>query len=122
MKNHHPGQDPIPAQLKRLIVDLFRLDISEPEAIADDAPLIGGSLGLDSLDALELAICLEEKFGVTIQSREESLRAFASIASLTRYIVSRTQAVPFGPSSPVLPELPVGLALGWEEKYPEPVR
>ena len=112
MKNLPSVQDPIRSQLKRLIVDLFRLDISDPESIPDSAPLLDGNLGLDSLDALELAICLEEKFGITIQSREESHRAFASIDSLTGYIESRMQVIPFGPNSPVLNELSGRLAVG----------
>ena len=92
MKNERLNLDPIPSRLKHLIVDLFRLDIAEPDQIANDAPLIGGSLGLDSLDALELAMAVEEMFGLVIHSREESLHAFASIDSLTRFIHSRAPA------------------------------
>ena len=117
-----PGPDPLPSQLKRLIVDLFRLDITEPEKIADHAPLIGGSLGLDSLDALELAICLEEKFGITIQTREESQSAFASIDSLASYIHHRTQAIPYTPANMGLSELPGKLAVAWDEPAPALVR
>ena len=118
VKTSHADPDPIPSQLKRLIVDLFRLDISEPEKITDHAPLIGGSLGLDSLDALELAICLEEKFGITIQTREESQSAFASIDSLTSYIQRRTQAIHSSPVKPGLSESPRKLAVVWDERAP----
>ena len=84
--------DPLKSRLKHLVADLFRLDIAEPDNIADDAPLIGNGLGLDSLDALELAICLEEEFGLTIDNREESHRAFATISSLACYIEARLTA------------------------------
>lgn len=85
-------QDPLPSHLKHLIAVQFRLDLPEPDKIPDHAPLIGGNLGLDSLDALELAICLEEQFGITIHSQAESVHAFASIASLTDFIRARLAA------------------------------
>ncbi len=74
------------SQLKHLIVDLFRLPVPEPDRISNQAPLMGGDLGLDSLDALELAIRIEEKFGVTIQSNAESNDAFANVDSLAAFI------------------------------------
>ena len=94
VQNHRHETDQLTSRLKYLVADLFRLDIVEPKTISDDAPLIGGDLGLDSLDALELAICIEEEFGLTIESREESHRAFASISSLAGFIAARTRPVP----------------------------
>ncbi len=90
MTRHDP--DPLPSRLKHLIAAQFRLDRPELDKIPDHAPLIGGSLGLDSLDALELAICVEEQFGITIQSQAESLHAFASIDSLTHFVGARLAA------------------------------
>ena len=90
MPNHRPDQDTLTAQLKQLIADQFRLDIREPATISDQAPIIGGTLGLDSLDGLELAMSVEEEFGIVIGTREESQQAFASIASLADYIRART--------------------------------
>jgi acyl carrier protein len=86
VKNRSLDQDLLPSRLKQLVVDMFRLDILEPEKIADDEPLIGGSLGLDSFDAVELAICIEEAFGIVLCSRGASHSAFASIASLADFI------------------------------------
>lgn len=80
-------QDLLTSRLKHIVADLFRLDLPEPDKISDHEPLIGGNLGLDHLDALELAMCIEEEFGVTLPSREESDRAFANIASLVAFIV-----------------------------------
>ena len=62
--------------------------------MSDQEPLIGSGWGLDSLDALELAMCVEEEFGVTITSREESHRAFASIGDLADFIRSRASGEP----------------------------
>jgi len=94
---HH---DQLPSQLKHIVAALFRLDLLEPDEIADDEPLIGGSLGLDSLDALELAICIEEEFGLTVQSREDSQRVFASIASLAGFIRAQATTKPVPRHSP----------------------
>jgi acyl carrier protein len=73
---------------------LSRTDLLDPEAIAADAPLMGPNLGLDSLDALELAMSIEEEFGVTFSSREESHRAFTNIATLSACIFDRLHSSP----------------------------
>lgn len=91
---HTSDSDPLPLRLKHLIASRFRLDLHAPHLIADDEPLIGGRLGVDSLDALELAICLEEEFGLTIRSRDESQRAFANIRSLAGFIRAHRDAAP----------------------------
>lgn len=92
MNSANPEQEIFRSELKHLIVRLFRLPVPEPDKIPNDAPLLGGSLNLDSLDALELAICIEEKFGVTIQNKAESDGAFASIDSLYTFIWKATGA------------------------------
>ena len=118
MKHRSRDRNLLPARLKQLVVDLFRLDILEPAGIADDEPLIGGSLGLDSFDAVELAICIEEEFGIALCSRGASHSAFASIASLADFIHACAPAgrtCPPGPAAaritrPVL----ASPASGWE--------
>jgi acyl carrier protein len=83
-----PGidQDPLRARLRLLVAELFRFDLLQTEKITDDEPIIGGRLGVDSLDAVELAISIEEEFGIEIRTREELSGAFASIASLAGFI------------------------------------
>jgi acyl carrier protein len=74
------------AELKRLIVRELNLKGRDPEAIDDDAPLFGGGLGLDSLDALQLAISIEEQLGVRIPEGEEAKAIFQSVRSLADHV------------------------------------
>ena len=74
------------SELKRLIVGELNLKGRDPDTIEDDAPLFGGGLGLDSLDALQLAISIEEKMGVRIPEGEESRTIFVSVRSLADHI------------------------------------
>jgi acyl carrier protein len=78
--------DPLKSRLKQLIVSTLKLEDVTPEAIADDAPLIGSGLSLDSIDALELVVAVEKEFGVKIASSEESRAALTSVAHLAAYI------------------------------------
>jgi acyl carrier protein len=82
-------QDSIRADLKRLIVTTLNLDGLTPEAIADDAPLFGAGLGLDSVDALELVVALEKEYGISIASHEVEKSVFGSLASLAAFVERR---------------------------------
>ena len=59
------------ADIKRLIIETLDLRGRSEADIDDDEPLFGERLGLDSLDALELAVALEGRFGVAIPEGEE---------------------------------------------------
>ncbi len=74
------------SELKRLIVAELNLKGREPEAIEDDAPLFGTGLGLDSLDALQLAMVIEEKLGVRIPEGEEARAIFRSVRAIAEYV------------------------------------
>jgi acyl carrier protein len=91
VRNRCHDQNLLLSQLKWLIAGMFRPDILEPDKIVAAQPLIGDSLCLDSLDVLELAICIEEEFGVAIPSGEESHSAFTSIDSLADFIHAHAQ-------------------------------
>jgi acyl carrier protein len=67
-------------EVKRLLVDRLALDV-DPDLIGDDQPLFGRGLELDSIDTLELAMAIEERFGVTITDDEtESLLSLNRLA------------------------------------------
>lgn len=91
MSNHSANLDnaSLRADIKQLIVSKLHLEGMTPADIADDAPLFGEGLGLDSVDALELVVALEKHFGVKIQSHEVDRNAFASVTALAEF-VSRT--------------------------------
>ena len=73
-------------QIKILMVENLMLKIT-PAEIPDDQALFGpNSLGLDSVDALELVLALEKEFGVKIGSSEESRQALATVNSLAGFI------------------------------------
>lgn len=79
-------------ELKVKIIETLNLIDVSPEDIDADAPLIGGDLGLDSIDVLELVMMLEKDYGVRIDSKELGVKVFASITSLVDYIHhSRTE-------------------------------
>jgi acyl carrier protein len=79
-------------ELKRLIVGELNLKGRDPDTIEDDAPLFGSGLGLDSLDALQLAMSIEEKMGVRIPEGEESRAIFGSVRSLADHIARARSA------------------------------
>ena len=84
-----PHQDSIRTNLKKLIVATLNLDGLTPERIADDEPLFGSGLGLDSVDALELVVALEKEYGISIASHEVDRSVFGSLASLATFVERR---------------------------------
>ena len=75
------------SEIKALIVEALALEDVEPEEIETDAPLFLEGLGLDSIDALELAMALEDRYGVTIEDDpERNQQIFASVKSLAEFV------------------------------------
>jgi acyl carrier protein len=79
--------DPLIADLKALIIESLKLEDVKAEELPDDEPLFGSSrFGLDSIDALELVVKLEKRYGIKIGSSEQSREALATVATLAAYI------------------------------------
>ena len=74
-------------ELKQLIVDECDKDFA-PETIEDDELLFGESsrLQLDSLDALQLSMALQRRFGIRLADSKALRRAFATVATLDEYL------------------------------------
>ena len=74
-------------ELAALIVEALNLEGMVPEAIAPDAALFGSDLGLDSIDALELALAISKTYGFQMRSdNEHNQTIFASPRSLAAHI------------------------------------
>lgn len=74
------------AELKQLMIETLKLDDVTPEEIEDDQPLFGAGLELDSIDALELTVALEKRYGLAIPDEEVGKRAFASVEALAVFV------------------------------------
>lgn len=76
-------------EIKKLIVDVLALEDIRPDEIGTDSPLFVEGLGLDSIDALELAMGLEEKYGVIITDDPDRNQAiFASVSTLADLVTA----------------------------------
>ncbi len=73
-------------ELKNKIIKALDLEDIKPEDIGDDDQLIGGELGLDSIDALELVMMIEAEYSVKIDNKELGEKVFASVNALAGYI------------------------------------
>jgi acyl carrier protein len=74
--------------LKTMMVESLMLKVTKEE-ILDDTPLFGPEgLGLDSIDALELVVGLEKRFGVKVPNSEAARQALATVNSLHDYVVA----------------------------------
>jgi len=73
-------------EVAQLLIDALQLERA-PEEIIPDAPLFGDGLGLDSIDALEIALALSRTYGFELKSEDGHAReVFASLRNLTQYI------------------------------------
>jgi len=79
-------------KVKEMIIQRLKLEDMTPDQIDDEAPLFGEGLGLDSIDALELVLGVEQVFAVKIEDEASGLRAFKNVASLTAFIAERQAA------------------------------
>jgi acyl carrier protein len=72
--------------LKKNIKNALNLEHIEVEQMDTEAPLFGEGLGLDSIDALELIVLMEKKYGVKIKSAEDGKKVFQSIKTMAEFI------------------------------------
>ncbi len=78
-------------QVAELIVDALNLDV-EPEDIRPEEPMFGEGLGLDSIDALELAMAISKKYGFQLRSDDgDNANIFASLRSLSAHIAENAK-------------------------------
>ena len=79
------------SELKEKLIALLNLSDVTPENFDENARLVGGELGIDSIDVLEMVVMIEKDYGVVINNQEIGKEVFASLASLARYIEQHSQ-------------------------------
>ncbi len=79
-------------RVKEMIIERLKLEGMTPAEIDDQAPLFGEGLGLDSIDALELVLGIEQTFGVKIEDEAAGMKAFKSVQALTDFIAEHAKA------------------------------
>lgn len=75
------------ADLKKQIIAQLNLKNLEPENIGDDQPLFNEGLGLDSIDALELIVLLQQDYKIKLTNAEEGQQVFRSVRTMAQYIM-----------------------------------
>lgn len=73
-------------ELKEKLIEQLNLEEMKPADIADDAPLFGEGLGLDSIDALEIIVLLDSHYGINVSNPEEGKEIFYSVETLANFI------------------------------------
>lgn len=80
-------QTPAEAAMAELLVEVLNLEDVEPAEIVPEELLFGDGLGLDSIDALEIALAIAHEHGVEMKAEDESSKeAFATLRSLTAFV------------------------------------
>jgi len=80
------------ARIKEMLVKNLMLQTT-PDQIGDDLPLFGpNGLGLDSIDALEIAVSMEKTFGVSVPNSEVATKALQSVNTIRDYILEKQAA------------------------------
>jgi acyl carrier protein len=86
-------QTPAEHDLAELIVTSLNLENRTAGDIDPDAPLFGGELGLDSIDALELALAISKRYGFQLRSdNPDNKRIFSSLRNLSAHIEQHKQS------------------------------
>ena len=77
-------------EVKQMIIEVLQLEDMAPDDIDTDAPLFVEGLGLDSIDALELGVALQKRYGISLSADAQETRAhFASVRALAALIESQ---------------------------------
>ncbi len=83
----HPEELELELEIKQLIIDVLMLEDLTPAEIDSDAPLFNEGLGLDSIDSLDLAMALDERYGMhTDVPDDEKARRFACVRALAAFV------------------------------------
>lgn len=76
-------------ELKQQIIAQLNLHDVQPEDIGDDQPLFVEGLGLDSIDALELIVLLQQRYKIKLSNADEGPKVFRTVRTIAEYITAR---------------------------------
>ena len=85
--------DTLNEELKNKLIEILNLTDVTPKEIDENAQLIGGELGIDSIDVLEMVVMVEKDYGVIINNKEIGERVFSTLAALADYIRTNSPKV-----------------------------
>ncbi len=80
--------DALKQELKEKIIAVLNLEDVNANDIADNDPLFGEGLGLDSIDALELIVLLDKDYGIKLTDPKEGKNIFQSINTMAEYVTA----------------------------------
>ena len=83
--------DELEAELLRKIVDRLGLTFVDLSTVSGDTPLFNGGLELDSIDALEIGILIEEDYGIVVGPSERDKSVFGTLANLAQFVRNNLQ-------------------------------
>jgi acyl carrier protein len=82
------NMDHLILELKEEIIKILNLEGVTPDDIADDAPLFGEGLSLDSIDALELIVLMDKNYGIRLQNPNDGREIFKSVKTMAEYVAA----------------------------------
>jgi acyl carrier protein len=80
--------DKLMSDLKTQIIAQLNLQDTKPEDIGDDQPLFIQGLGLDSIDALELIVLLQQQYKIKLSNAEDGPKVFKTVRTMAEYITA----------------------------------
>jgi acyl carrier protein len=80
----------IELEIKNIIIEVLKLDISQNDIAVND-PFFTGTLGLDSINIINLVVTLEEKYDIIIDDDDLRIELFDNINTITQYIVNKIE-------------------------------
>lgn len=86
MPGHMPNIDELISQIRVHIVDIFHFEDMRPEDLDPDMPLFGEMTGLDSIDALELTLLLDKKYGIKITDSKTARKILFNVRTIAEYV------------------------------------
>ena len=85
--------DEFTEKLKVQLIEILNLTDVTPEEFDENAQLVGGDLGIDSIDVLEIVVMVEKEYGVVINNKEIAEKVFTSLATLSDFIRTSSPTV-----------------------------